>query len=185
MNRIGLIAVIAALAAASALAQPQTFEPAVPKGLPESRVEPSGELRPPAPPQLVMNRARGNSDADARQCLQLTSNKQIHRCAERYRSHASRAGVTKAKIAKSADPIRAADRARSVDLAKPDMSKAADPAKTVAGRPVDMAKPATTPAAKSADAGKSAPAASPPAPPKWTDTAKGIVKSQGDRLNEK
>lgn len=184
MNRIGLIAVVAALAAASAFAQ-QTFEPAVPKGIPDSRVEPSGELKPPAAPQpaapqLVMNRARAQSDADARQCLQLASNKQIHRCAERYLPREARARITKAKVAKSADPIRAADRAKSVDLGKPDMSRAADPAK-----PVDMAKPAATPPAKSADAGKSAPASSASAQPKWTDTAKGIVKSQGDRLQEK
>jgi hypothetical protein len=180
MKRHGLIAVFAALAAASAYAQ-QVFEPAVPRGLPETRVEPSGELPPPAqPPQLVMNMRRHQNDADARRCLQLATNRQIHRCAQPYLPAAARARVVRATA--KADSVPAASRARASELAKPDLSKAAEPAK-----PVDTAKPASQAAAqpasppKTADVVKSAPADK-SAAPKWTDTAKGIMKKQGDRL---
>ena len=179
MKRNGLIAVFAAIAAASAYAQ-QVYEPAVPRGVPETRVEPSGELGQPAQaPQLVMN-MRHQHDADARRCLQLASNRQIHRCAERYRPHASHASVVRTTA--KADSMPASARARTSDLAKPDMSKAAEPAK-----PVDMAKPAAQATAqpasppKTADVVKSSPADK-SAAPKWTDTAKGIMKKQGERL---
>lgn len=180
MKRLGLIAVFAALAAASVFAQ-QQFDPAVPRGLPETRVEPSGELAQPpqsAAPLLVMS-PRHQNDADARQCLQFTSNAQIHRCAERYRSHAARARVTKAAM-KPADTIRSADRGKASDLAKPDMSKAAEPAK-----PVDVAKPAApAPIAKSAEAPKAAAAPEKPAEKgKWLEGAKNLV-GKGDRLKE-
>lgn len=176
MKHIGLIAVVAALAAASAHAQ-QQYEPAVPRGLQESRVEPSGELAQPqgfAPqsfeprtvqprnvaPQLVMS-PRHHTDSDARQCLQFTSNIQVHRCAERYRARGAAASVTKASVKRS-NTVARADRAKASDVAKRDTSQAAEPAK-----PVDMksaAAPATTapaaPMAKSADVGKvGAPAA--------------------------
>jgi len=42
---------------------------------------------PPSMRKLVMESKRGNHDADARECLQLTGNDQIHRCAEKYRTH--------------------------------------------------------------------------------------------------
>jgi hypothetical protein len=190
MKRIGLIAAIGVFAAASAYAQMQ-IEPAVPKGLQDSSVQPARELPAagaqvvePAVPQLVMDRARGHSDADARRCLQFTSNVQIHRCAERYRSHARRASVTRTKASKPADAISPASRSKAADLAKPDMSKAADPAK-----PVDMSKAAPAQAAKSAAAGKPSTAAPvKPAeqtaqrPPKWTDNAKDTMKARGAHL---
>jgi hypothetical protein len=195
MKRIGLIAAIGVFAAASAYAQMQ-IEPAVPRGLQDSSVQPSRELAQPGPqvvdpaaPQLVMNRARGYSDADARRCLQFTSNVQIHRCAERYRPHTRGASVTKTKAGKPAEKVSTSARAKAVDLGKPDMSKAAEPAK-----PVDMTKAAPAPAATSAAAKPStSPQAAAPAkpaeqtgqrPPKWTDTAKGTMKSRGDHLPE-
>lgn len=113
MKRITWIVAFAAATTASAYAQ-QTYEPTVPRGLSESRVEPSGTLAPPvrprapsavvdpAVPQLAMNVRRHQRDADARQCLQLATNTQIHRCAERYRSRASRAQVSKASLQKQA-----------------------------------------------------------------------------------
>jgi hypothetical protein len=199
MKRIASIAAIGVFAAASAYAQMQ-IEPAVPKGLQDSTVQPARELPPtgaqvvdPVVPQLVMDRVRGHSDADARRCLQFTSNVQIHRCAERYRSHARRASVTRTKAAgKPAQTISPAARAKAADLGKPDMSKAANPAK-----PVDMTKaapaPAPAPAAKSAAAEKpsTAPKSAAPEkpaeqtaqrPPKWTDNAKDTMKSRGAHL---
>jgi hypothetical protein len=196
MKRIGSIAAIALLAAASAYAQTQ-YEPAIPRGIPDSSVQPSRELSQPssaAPaaqvvepvvPQLVMDPKRGHSDADARQCLQFASNTQIHRCAERYRAHAARrASVTRTKAAKPAEAIAPSARAKAADLGKPDLSKAAEPAK-----PVDMkAAPATAksaPIERPAATAKAAPSATPiekSAPPKWTDSAKDTMKSRGDRL---
>jgi hypothetical protein len=198
MKRFALIAAIGVLAAASAYAQMQ-IEPAVPRGLQDSNVQPARELPPaaaqvidPAIPQLAMDRARGHSDADARRCLQFTSNVQIHRCAERYRSHARRASVTKTKAGKPAEAISPASRGKAADLGKPDMSKAANPAK-----PVEMTKAAPAaapaPAAKSAAAEKpsTAPKAAAPEkpaeqtaqrPPKWTDNAKDTMKARGAHL---
>jgi hypothetical protein len=199
MKRFALMfAAIGVLAAGSAYAQMQ-IEPAVPRGLQDSNVQPARELPPagaqvvdPAVPQLVMDRARGHSDADARRCLQFTSNVQIHRCAERYRSHARRASVTKTKAGKPAEAISPASRGKAADLGKPDMSKAANPAK-----PVDMTKAgpaaAPAPAAKSAAVEKpsTAPKAAAPEkpaeqtaqrPPKWTDNAKDTMKSRGAHL---
>jgi hypothetical protein len=59
----------------------------------------------PAVPQLAMNVQRHQRDADARRCLQLPTNGQIHRCAERYRSHASRAHVSKASLKTTAPAL--------------------------------------------------------------------------------
>ena len=124
MMRFGVVAAFTMFAAASVFGQGQTFEPAIPKGLPESRVEPSGELpeSAPVPPRLEMNAMRAQSDADARQCLEMASNVQIHRCAERYRSRAARATAT--RIARTPTPVgssgsqqtsEAAEAARSAD----------------------------------------------------------------------
>ena len=201
MKRITSMAAIALLSAASAYAQTQ-FEPAIPRGIPDTAVQPSRELAQPAPaapapqvvepvvPRLVMNRARGRTDADARQCLQLATNRQIHRCAERYLPRAARKGVRRTKAARSAQAIAPSARAKAADLGKPDMSKAADPAK-----PVDLKAGAasTPPATKSVIAEKPSATPKPAAPekgaektaerpPKWTDGAKALVKKQGDRL---
>ncbi|HET7157848.1 MAG TPA: hypothetical protein VFI62_02560 [Burkholderiales bacterium] len=92
------ILLVAAATAGAAYAQKQTVEPAIPQGLPESRIEGTS----PSAPELVMNRPRGNRDSDARACLQLASNTQIHRCAEPYRSNAKRPVRTQAKLSKPA-----------------------------------------------------------------------------------
>jgi len=99
MTRIGLTVALAVFCAASAYAQGRQFEPAVPKALPESRVAPAGELGATSPPALVMDASRGRSDADARHCLELTTDREVHRCAEKYRSRALRA-TSAAKAAK-------------------------------------------------------------------------------------
>jgi hypothetical protein len=91
MRRIALIGVIAT----ATYAQAQTFEPAVPSGISEVRVEPTGEL---LPPELVMN--RNGTDADARSCLGLSTNAQIHDCAERYRAKANRSVRSSVKVGK-------------------------------------------------------------------------------------
>jgi hypothetical protein len=178
MKRNGLIAVVVALAAASAYAQ-QVFEPAVPRGLPETRVEPSGELALPAqpaePPQLVMNMRRHQSDADARRCLQLATNRQIHRCAQPYLPAAAARLV---RATAKADTAPAASRARASDLAKPDLSKAAEPAKPAGQAAAQPAPPKTSDVVKSAPADKSG-------SPKWTDNAKGVMQKQGERLTKR
>jgi hypothetical protein len=203
MIRFGAVAFFGAfLAAFAALAHSQqTFEPAVPRGLSDTTVRPSGELgqsqtqtqtqtqtftqTQPAAPQLVMMSPRHAKDSDARQCLRFGNNRQIHRCAERYRPHAARATLTKTNASAAAP----GGKERGF---KPDLSKAAEPAKAV-----DTAKaapPAAAPAAKAAPASTASASAKPAEAPKaassdkggkWTDFAKGVVKSQGDHLQEK
>ena len=95
MNRIGLLAMLAALSATSAYAQ-QRYDPAIPRGMTEQQVQPVGRARKARartlPPRLVQNQQRHQREADARHCLdQATTNRQIHRCSLKYRSHASRA----------------------------------------------------------------------------------------------
>ena len=210
MKRIQSIAAVALLAAASAYAQ--TYEPA-PRGIPDSFGPPVRELAPPAavaapvepmgptvtitrpadttpPPQLVMNVARHQRDADARRCLQNASNKQIHRCAERYRPHGA---VTRTKAAKTtAEAAAPAPKSKlAADIGKADLSKAAPPAKPVdtTAKPA-AAPPPTTAAVIQKPAATPAPAAPQKAeaksdrPPKWTDSAKGVMKSRGDHLPE-
>jgi hypothetical protein len=159
MKRIAWMVMFAAATAASAYAQ-QTYEPTVPRGLSESRVEPSGTLAPPAQPQvppavvvepavpqLAMNVRRHQRDADARRCLQLATNMQIHRCAERYRSHASRAQVSKAALKKTTAPATASAVVQEKGVVQ---SKTAEPAKPVetakvlAPAPVTAAPPGAT-----------------------------------------
>lgn len=209
MKRIGLIVAIATLAAATVHAA-QQVEPAIPKGFSDSRVVPAGELpQAPAPqsvqpvvpqvvepavprmvdvatpetgrgvPRLVMDARRGRRDADARGCLRFTSNIQVHRCAERYRPR--HAGVAKTVAKPSEVTIRREERARAADLAKPDMSKAAEPAK-----PVETTKPAPPVAAapKAAEPAKPAASSSTPEKPKWTDSAKGLFTKGAQRADE-
>jgi hypothetical protein len=85
MIRIGLLAALVA-AAAAAHAQPQRPDTAVPSAATETRVEPSGALTGTAPPPLLdQSPARPQSDVDARHCLDLATNAQVHRCAEPFR----------------------------------------------------------------------------------------------------
>ena len=175
MKRIGLIAMLAALTATSAYAQPRS-DPAVPRGMTDQRVEPSGQLAPapatPRPPRLIQNQRRSQRDADARHCLDRATNKGIHRCSLPYRSHASRAaGVKRA----SAKPPAAAP-APSIEISKPsgdmkpgaprpgDAAKAADLVK-----PMDVTKPGAVPkpveSAKAPAAAKPAAPGVPPPPP--------------------
>ena len=159
MKRMTWMVAFAAATAASAYAQ-QTYEPTVPRGLSESRVEPSRTLAPPAQPQvppavvvepavpqLAMNVQRHQRDADARRCLQLATNVQIHRCAERYRSHASRAHVSKAALKKTTAPATASAVVQEKVVVQ---SKTAEPpkpvetAKVIAPAPVTVAPPGST-----------------------------------------
>jgi hypothetical protein len=159
------LAACAALTLASAHAQQKAYEPAAPRSFSESRVEPAGTLAPPVAtpqlppvtvveppiPQLAMNVRRHQRDADARHCLRFTSNREIHRCAERYRSHASRTRVTKAAVKK---PM-AAEESKIVITREKTVEKTTtvvEPAKQV-----ELAKPP----AKSAEAKPAAPLAAP------------------------
>ena len=196
------IAAIALLAGCQAYAQTQ-YEPAIPRGIPDMSGPQSRELAQPAPapqsvdpaiPRLVTSNDRHRRDADARNCLQLTSNRQIHRCAERYRPRVARSSVARTKAARTARPAGAAApvaRAKPPsDLGKADLSKAASPANPVATAKV-VPSPASAPGA--GDKPSATPKAAAPEktaektaerPPKWTDGAKAIIKKQGDRLPE-
>ncbi len=90
MRQIGFIAALVA-AAATAQAQPQPPDTAVPSPAMETRVEPSGEIKETRPPRLEQAAARTRSDVDARQCLDFATNSEVHRCAERYRSRTAQA----------------------------------------------------------------------------------------------
>lgn len=173
MNRIGLFAMLAALTATSAYAQ-QRYDPAIPRGMTEQSVQPAGELakpeRAPLPPRLVQNERRHARDADARHCLdQATTNKAIHRCSLRYRSHASRAASVKRAAAKPAAPPPAPAIEISkppADIVKPGAPRPGDAAKAAdLVKPMDVTRPAAVP--KAAESPKpAAPAApSPPPPP--------------------
>ena len=171
MNRFSPIArlltaaALAALAAASVHAA-TTAEPTIPKAIPDSRpVEPAGTLAPPAappgslaspdttgaPPKLVQNIKRHQRDADARHCLQqATSNKGIHRCAERYRPRGARtASVKKASVkppAENAAAKPAVEISRSADVVKPGAPRPGDAAKAAdLVKPMDVTKPGGTP----------------------------------------
>ena len=159
MKRMAWILAFAAATTASAHAQ-QIYEPSVPRGLSESRVEPSGTLAPPmqprapsagvlepAVPQLAMNVRRHQRDADARRCLQLATNVQIHRCAERYRSHASRAQVSKAALKKTTAPAAASAVVQEkvvVQSKTTEPPKPVETAKVIAPAPVTAAPPGAT-----------------------------------------
>ena|SRR5215210_4297897 len=120
MNRIGL-ALLAMLFTASAYAQQmQAVDPETANAPSQEKVEPASAVEPSAP-QLVMDRARGHNDADARQCLQLTTNTHIHRCAEKYRSHAGqvmKASQTKGIAASRPDTAKAPEPLSVADIAK-------------------------------------------------------------------
>jgi hypothetical protein len=121
MNRIGLV-VLAMLFSASTYAQQiDAVDPEMANGPSQDKIEPAPAVEPTVP-QLVMDRARGHNDADARQCLQLTTNTHIHRCAEKYRSHSGqvmKASQTKATAAGNAPETAKAGEALSVaDIAK-------------------------------------------------------------------
>jgi hypothetical protein len=177
MNRIGLTVTLAALCLAPVLAHSaQIVEPAVPKGLqPEGTVEPSGELQAPVAPRLEMNERRSQHDADARHCLELPTNAQVHRCAERYRTHIARVRAAQAKVASAAlkgtETKGSAAAAKSAEIEKPADSgkgtftiKPMDTTKSAAAAPPpDSARSTSTP--KTSDVIKpAAPAKAPEAP---------------------
>lgn len=174
MDRIGLVAKLvgltaaAVLTAASAYAQPR-YDPAIPGGASEQRVEPSAEITRsapgPIPPRLVQNERRAQRDADARNCLTMSTNKDVHRCSLRYRSQASRAAVVKASAKRAAAPPSAAsvDIARPADIATPGPARPADAAKAAdLVKPMDVTKGG---GAKAADATAKAAAPAPAVPP--------------------
>lgn len=174
------LAALAVLSTATASAQ-QRYDPAIPRGVSEQRVEPSGELaqpaRAPIPPRLVQNARRTQHDADARACLTLATNKAVHRCSLKYRSRASRAAVVKASTKRSsAQPAASAgsaDIAKPAEVVKPGAPRPGDAAKAQElVKPMDVTKPGGTP--KTIDSTAKAPeAAKPPVPaPSATPPAK-------------
>ena len=176
---------MAALAAlAPALASAATIiEPTVPPGIsdsPPGAAPPAASTaapEPPPPPRPPQNEMRAQHDADARQCLTLPTNRQVHACAERYRAHAARARTARAgKAPASGEMVKAAETSKVEG--KP---AAAPPSGTFVIRPPEQAKPvaeAPKPAAqppKTADVIKPEPPNAPaPTPPtqKPTEPAK-------------
>ena len=182
MNRIGLFAMLAALTVTSAYAQ-KSFDPAIPRGITDQRVEPSRELSPapaaPVPPRLIQNQLRAQRDADARHCLDMGNNKGIHRCSLTYRSRASRAAsVKKASVKPPAAAAKAEVTKAPTDVVKPGAPRPGDAAKAAdLVKPIDVTKPAAVPkpveSAKAPEPGKTAspvkpavPGAPPPPPAK-------------------
>jgi hypothetical protein len=90
MRRIGLLATFV-VAVAAAHAQAQAPDTAVPSPATESRVEPARVLEDAVPPRLEQSPSRPRSDVDARHCLDLATNAQVHRCAEPFRTRPSQA----------------------------------------------------------------------------------------------
>jgi hypothetical protein len=113
MNRICLIAMLATSFAAAAYAETMESTDASASNAPSEQLETGAPAAQSRAPQLGMDRfQRGQHDADARECLQLTTNNQIHHCAEKYRA---RLAATKAPaIAKVADSGKSAIAASSV-----------------------------------------------------------------------
>jgi hypothetical protein len=174
MNHIGpllALAMLAVLTAGAASAQ-QRYDPAIPRGVPEQRLEPAGELTQPAPtpipPRLVQNAQRTQSDSDARHCLNLPTNKEVHRCSLRYSSQAARrAAVVKASAKPSASKAGASaasiEPAKPADIVKPGAPRPGDAAKAQdLVKPMDVTKPGGTP--KAVESTAKAEPAKPPVP---------------------
>ena len=116
MHLIRLTAVLALLFAASAYGQQSRWvDLATPANVSADAPEAAARNDAP-PPQLIMDTSRAHNDADARECLQFDTNGEIHRCAEKYRSHTGakivKTGLKTGK-AKSGDAPKSGDAANS------------------------------------------------------------------------
>ena len=138
------LAAIAALPCASAYAQPRSYEPAIPLGLPQQSVQPAGELATPAPvpPRLNQKRPRGDRDADARHCLDRANNKGVHRCSLPYLPRgAKRRAAVKTKVQAPAEPALRIEPSKPTQM-KPAAPRPGDTAKAAElVKPMDVTKP--------------------------------------------
>ena len=103
MKRSIWIAALTVLFAAPALAQ--EMQPAEPSSS-------TTEVQPPvsnATVPVLVTDTRGQSDADARECLQFSGNDEIHRCAEKYRPRVSRATAASPKAEKTFEAGKSRD----------------------------------------------------------------------------
>ncbi|HYC48436.1 MAG TPA: hypothetical protein VED01_23435 [Burkholderiales bacterium] len=174
MNRFGAVVAAAALAAISTghVCAQRTVEPAVPRALEQQRPAPTRQLDPPpstpapaaapggtwgdrpmapqaapAPMQLQMNARRAQRDRDARHCLSLATNRQVHRCSLAYRSRGARAAVVKASTKKSTKVSRAEKAAAekspapAVSTVKPEAPKGGAPRPEDKAKAADLVKP--------------------------------------------
>jgi hypothetical protein len=186
MNRIGrlvqlgpllALAALAALSAGAASAQ-QRYDPAIPRGVPDQRLEPAGELGQPVgqpasapiPPRLVQNNRRAQRDADARHCLTLATNREVHRCSLRYRPRGAPGAVVKARAKPSASKPAAAagiEPDMPANIVKPGAPRPGDTAKAQdLVKPMDVTKPGGVPKPIESTA-----KAEPPKPPVSAPTA--------------
>lgn len=138
--RLVTLAALAALCSASAYAQPQRYDSAIPHGVQQQSVQPAGELVTPAPasvpPRLIQNRPRGNRDADARHCLDRASNKAVHRCSLPYRPRVTKRRATVRTKAKAP-----AEQALKIEPSKPGLMKPRAPQPGDAAKAAELVKP--------------------------------------------
>jgi hypothetical protein len=140
------LAALAALCSASAYAQPQRYDPAIPQGVQRQSVAPAGELASPAPapvpPRLIQNRPRGDRDADARHCLERPGNMAVHRCSLPYRSRVTkRRAAVKTKAKAPAEPVLKTEPPKPAAM-KPRAPTSGDAAKAAEiVKPMDVTKP--------------------------------------------
>ena len=175
MKRIGHVVTFAALAvlgtASVSAQQPQRYDPAIPRGVEQQRVEPAGELARPEPaakpPRLVQNRARAQRDADARHCLDRASNKGVHRCSLPYLPRAARrAAAVKTKAQAPAEKPPRIETAKPADIVKPGAPRPGDAAKAAElVKPMDVTRSGAAPGAAKAPASAPPTAAPTPAAP--------------------
>jgi hypothetical protein len=108
MNRIRMLAAFALVFAANALAEtpppegasaiPLVAQPAMEASAEPRRIE---IVQRPA-----INARRAQRDADARHCLAHATNKQVHRCAEKYRTRTKAAVAARSERSPSASAQR-------------------------------------------------------------------------------
>ena len=164
LPRIAALAVITLaplLAAAATIIEP-TVPGSTPQSTPPGGAAPAPTVEAPPPPRPPQNEMRAARDADARQCLTLATNRQVHACAERYRNRAARV-----RAAKTTKPAVAGEMVKAAESSKA-------PAKPAAGAPPDAIvlkppgmKPPPEPPKPAADPSKGA-----VQPPKTSDVVK-------------
>lgn len=153
MNRFGVVAALVMLCATPLYAA-TIVEPAIPQGLPDSTSPAPVELQPNTPPRPPQNQLHAIHDKDVRFCLELPTDRAIHRCAERYRPHFMHA---KAAVKKTAGPASAASTAPPTPAPAP-----------IANTIVIPPRPEATKGAETTKA---------PGPPKTSDVIKAIEKA--------
>ena len=136
MHLIRLMTVFTLMFAASAYGQIQSVDPSASSNVATAASEPAAKSDAHTP-ALIMDSSRGQNDADARECLQFGSNGEIHRCAEKYRSHSGVKIVKtgqKSGRAKGSDASDASNSARNPQAPSPQAVDTTTAAVTVSAK---------------------------------------------------